>query len=279
MIVTEDDDRYRFVTQPDHARQAGQFARHWGNNAFDRPDPYASMSIAASIHDLGWSSRDCQPYRRDGAPEQFVDVTGTTWTSMYETAIDRTDAIDRYAATMVAMHGVGLRRQLYGTLSSMPATAAEYEAFIAEQEARQRERLSELAASSAPVDAADVEFFDELADDGTYDGDAADAPQLWTNYKLIEVWDRLSLYFCWNDPIDERTLGPVPIGYGQPDDGLRLEPTDRREARVRPYPFDVSPLVASVPVRYVRTDVDSERELIEAYYEADEERLECTLHR
>ncbi|PSP50881.1 DUF3891 domain-containing protein, partial [Halobacteriales archaeon QH_1_68_42] len=44
MIVADLGDRYRFVTQPDHAALAGQFADRWGGAAA-RPDPFDSLAV------------------------------------------------------------------------------------------------------------------------------------------------------------------------------------------------------------------------------------------
>ena len=54
MLIAHGDDQYRFITQPDHAALAGQFAVHWGNETFERPEPSAAMTLVATTHDDGW---------------------------------------------------------------------------------------------------------------------------------------------------------------------------------------------------------------------------------
>ena len=63
---------YRFVTQPDHAALAGQFADQWGNDAFERPEPAAEVALAAHEHDDGWWPYDRRPHLGgDGPPVDF----------------------------------------------------------------------------------------------------------------------------------------------------------------------------------------------------------------
>ena len=68
MIVADLGDRYRFVTQPDHAALAGQFADRWGGAAA-RPVPFNSLVVAAYLHDAGWTDYDRRPrLDDDGEP-------------------------------------------------------------------------------------------------------------------------------------------------------------------------------------------------------------------
>ena len=54
MIIADNSEWYRMITQNDHGDLSGQFAAHWGNQKFARLKPYASMVLAAEAHDNGW---------------------------------------------------------------------------------------------------------------------------------------------------------------------------------------------------------------------------------
>src|SRR6516165_9136312 len=68
MIIAENSEYYRMISQNDHGDLAGQFAAHWGNEQFARLEPYQSMVLAAETHDNGWWDWDIYPsiHRRAG---------------------------------------------------------------------------------------------------------------------------------------------------------------------------------------------------------------------
>ncbi|HEY7556353.1 MAG TPA: DUF3891 family protein, partial [Candidatus Binatia bacterium] len=47
MAYPYDDSRTILALQIDHSRVAGYLAAHWGNQDFDRPQPYSSVVLAA----------------------------------------------------------------------------------------------------------------------------------------------------------------------------------------------------------------------------------------
>ena len=61
MIISENSDSYRMITQNDHGDLAGQFAAHWGNRPFAKLNPYQPMVLAAEAHDNGWWDWDIHP--------------------------------------------------------------------------------------------------------------------------------------------------------------------------------------------------------------------------
>ena len=73
MIISENSECYRMISQNDHGDLAGQFAAHWGNDRFAKLEPYQSMVLAAETHDkrlveLGQLSF----HRNNGAPIPFT---------------------------------------------------------------------------------------------------------------------------------------------------------------------------------------------------------------
>jgi hypothetical protein len=73
---------------------------------------------------------------------------------------------------------------------------------------------------------------------------------MWANYKLLQVFDRLSLYLCM-PPLREHTLGPVPVGGEGREVQLALRPGEGGRVAVTPYPFGQEPLAVEVMARVV----------------------------
>jgi hypothetical protein len=80
-----------------------------------------------------------------------------------------------------------------------------------------------------------------------------DTKGVWTNYRLLQVWDLLGLYFCCQEPYEDH-VAPVPIGYtGGEDDGvpMTMTPAGSRRVAFDPYPFDVRPCRVQLAFRRV----------------------------
>jgi hypothetical protein len=255
VIIRREGDRWALVLQTDHGDLSGQLARHWGDDGegrFRRPRPFASVAVAAAHHDDGWSAWEAAPRAVD-----FVDLDVPTHLRLYRAGIARAAGLDRYAGLLVSLHGVGLYNRRFGTVPEMvmKSEAAEtrdlVEAFRRDQEELQAGLCAELGGAMergaggawGPAAAAG-------ASAGAEDGFSG---ELWRNYRLLQVFDRLSLFFC-TQPVDARApadLGPAPTRPGDPDATLRLTPQGSGRVAVSPYPFDKTPLVVSLIVRRV----------------------------
>src|SRR5205814_1750470 len=73
---------------------------------------------------------------------------------------------------------------------------------------------------------------------------------LWAQYKLLQVYDRLSLYLCM-PPLTETMLGPVPVDGLGAETVLALRPVTESALEVSPWPFVGERLAVSVPGRLV----------------------------
>lgn len=278
MIVAETNHGYQFVTQPDHAALAGQFADRWGTDRFDEPTPRGPLRIAAYNHDLGWWTYDRRPHLdTEGEPIDFRGMDTQTWIDLYETGIDAVVELDAYAGLLVSLHGAGLRRRRYGLSPSWPETPRSYTSFVRRQEALQTRLLDDLlAAEDASVSAEDRDVLSALHESGSAP-DGTDS-RLWYNYRLLQAWDTLSLGFCTTaTPPHPSSVAPVPTGPGEADTELTISGLGEGEFGVDPYPFETSPLVATVPSRTVRrAEFDDEASLVRAYYRAEREMTEFT---
>ena len=128
---------------------------------------------------------------------------------------------DPYAGLLVSMHGAGIYRGRYGTQPSLKLAFAD--------EARTRSRRS--SPSRRKLHA---RLVDQLG---------VPEDERWTNCRLLQVYDRLSLYFCLRDAEARQpdTLEPVPRDY----EGARQPSRSSQPAPWRvtldPYPFAESP--------------------------------------
>ncbi|WP_436932334.1 DUF3891 family protein [Halosimplex halobium] len=280
MIVAETAEGYQFVTQPDHAALAGQFADAWGSASFDRPDPFDSLAVAAYAHDTGWRTYDRRPRLADGEPVDFREMPADTWVDLYDEGIDAVTGMDAYAGLLVSMHGAGLRNQRYGLSPAWPETPATFRAFVDREQRRQQRLLDALLdgerGGPAPATSADRELLRSLHDakrvPDDYDG------RLWDDYRRLQAWDALSLSFCITDsPPGYGEIDAVPTTGGD-DATLSVAALGDGTYRVDPYPFATAPLTVTVRVRTVdRGAAADEATLARAYYDAGLETRRFTL--
>ena len=224
MIVRDRGDAWQVVLQPDHADLSAQFARAWGNSdGFAAPNPFEPVVVAAARHDDGWAVWERAPaLDREGvAPRNFLDVEVPSHLAFYRAMIAAVLDQDPYAGLLVSMHGAGIYRGRYGTQPSLRLTFADevrgqVEAFVAEQEELQSRLVEQLGVPEE---------------------------ERWTNYRFLQVYDRLSLYFCLRDVEagEPDTLEPVPRDYRGAEATLALEPAGPWRVRVDPYPFAQRP--------------------------------------
>lgn len=234
MIVQPHDGQLLLIRQTDHAALAGLFAEHWGNADFARPSPHDSLIAAAVHHDDGWLLWEAAP-RIDPAtcrPYQFTSMPIAEHVAFYRAGIDRVLALAPYAGLLTVMHLAGLYQMRFGSDRSM-----QPKSLSSEEEQVQRQFLDELRQQQESLR-------QELPEHGV-PSSWMEKRRLWTNYKLLQVYDRLSLYFCMAPP-HSATLEPVPLDYQSGETQLTLTPLTERTVAIAPYPFDRSPLSFAV---------------------------------
>jgi Protein of unknown function (DUF3891) len=263
MLVRDRADTWQLVRQPDHADLSGRFAAAWGGDA----EPLRrreSMVLAATRHDDGWAVFDRRPAwdADNGRPRNFLDVPIQSHLAFYRACIQVVTEEDPYAGLLVSMHGAGIYNGRYGTqpslgLSNVKGNEALVEAFVDEQEAGRPERISAVSADEA---------------------------ELWTNYKLLQIYDRLSLAFClreWEGSDAEPfSIEPLPVDYAGTEVELRMEPLGPWRVRLDPYPFATSPARFSV-VRKVLPQgrYAGNHDFRQAYFATRAESVEITVER
>ena len=276
MVCPYDESHLLLILQTDHSRIAGLLAAHWGNGEFARLNPYASMVLAAQEHDSGWWDWEIKPtLNEQGFPSDYIGsikhLGQGVWLDLYRHAIERLASRDLYAAYYVSMHGEALLTRGMGLLPSMPDYTgdAAVKEFIAEQK--------QLRAGWLPT----------LQKDQSLIGVTSEK-HLWTNFNLMEVFDQFAQFVCNRYPFNSQarkngptnTLGgmPVPVAPGKPDATLTINVVNEKDAIVRPYPFDVSPLRLSFEGRLVQNrPYLAQEEFLRNFYGAERINITYTL--
>jgi hypothetical protein len=276
MVCPYSESQVLLVLQIDHSRIAGLLAAHWGNNEFAKPSPYASMVLAAQEHDSGWWDWEIKPtVNPEGRPSDYIGsikhLGQGVWLDLYRHGIERLAAHDSYAAYEVSMHGEGLLTRGMGLLPSMPDYTGDsaVQDFISEQKKFRAGLL------------------DNLRKDPSMHESASDS-QLWTNFKLMEVFDQFAQFVCnrypfnsqarKNGPTNKLADVPVPVAPGKPDTTITVDVKNETEAVVRPFPFDVNPLRLSFEGRLVPNQrYSGQDEFLEHFYKAERIPINYTL--
>jgi hypothetical protein len=257
MIVRkEGDGSLLLVGQTDHSRLVGKFAAHWGNAQFAQPEPYESVVRAAVYHDYGWLRYETNPIVNEAGETPDFRSVGVRQLDSYQWCVDWMAGIDRYSGLLVSMHRTGLWKSRYGAIKHPGGFNPrdlndEIKAFIARHEAWQEEQQRTL-----------------------------EPTQVWTNYRLLQVWDLLGLYFCCADPTDDH-IDPVPTGYGGgKTDGvtMMLHAESKRRVVFDPYPFAARPQTVQLTAKRLPAQrfVD-QAAFRRAYFQAPTELLEFEL--
>ncbi len=225
MLVRDRADTWQLVRQPDHADLSGAFAAAWGGADVAPLARRESMILAATRHDDGWAVFDRRPAwdPENARPRNFLDVPIGSHLAFYRACIQVVGEEDPYAGLMVSMHGAGIYTGRYGTqpslgLSNVEGHEDEVRAFVEEQEATHGPRA---------------------------EADGVGEAERWTNYRLLQVFDRLSLAFClreWEGSDAEPfAIEPMPLDYDGAEAELSMEPLGPWRVRLTPYPFLESP--------------------------------------
>jgi hypothetical protein len=226
MIVRPVGDTAELVLQVDHALISGRLAEAWGGPHVTALEPRDAVVTAARLHDIGWRHwEDAARLNSDtGRPANFLDVVIDEHLRLYRLGIDEVAAVDDYAGMLVSMHAAGIYTGRYGTqpallLTRAPDVQSTVDEFISEQEARYG---------------------------AVQDGLGVTDEELWRNYLLLQVFDRLSLRLCLGDPAG---LGPMEIVLPG-ERVLRVEPDDGCD-RLDPWPFAADEIRVGIPTRVV----------------------------
>jgi hypothetical protein len=174
-----------FVTQPDHARFAGELLSLWRTEGLPGHPRRAEILFAAREHDNGWREADSAPRwdRERGRPHDFVSMPRPDRIEIWERGTARFAGEHPYATLLIVRHALQLHqdrfRQADETEGEVWAGFQEY------LEELQRGLLEALEATEA-AGAAPEEVRAEVEAD----------------YRWIDLSDLISLAVCnrWTEP-------------------------------------------------------------------------------
>ena len=232
MIRNETDSSWILVTHPDHARLAGKFADAWGNEDFERPEPFTSVRHAVYHHDDGWLARDASPsLTKLGKPEAFTRALVGTYSAFEEIDLPsylhvRKEATavvaaqDIYAGILTSMHTYNLLTEQADASTIRPEHRPAYTAFLAEQLAWQQEAAGRVGAS---------------------------AEALRRGFEFLQCCDNLSLIACsgYDQPRDLRHTHPDKHGRRH---AINCRPAGPGAYALSPWPLSVSEV--KLPLRH-----------------------------
>ena len=166
MIVRDLGDAWQVVMQTDHADLSAAFARAWATPL----PPVARRSRPSATTTAGRCGSSRPRVDDAGKPVNFLEVDVRAHLAFYRAGIAAITEEDEDAGLLVSMHGAGIYKQRYGLDTALGLTRAaevqdEVDAFVAEQEAK-------------------------------FGGEPGDRLE---DYTLLQLFDRLSLYFCMRD--------------------------------------------------------------------------------
>jgi hypothetical protein len=259
-------------TQEDHAELSAQFAAHWGNERFSQLRPYNTMIFATTFHDSGYREFEGNPpinaaKGRPYAHREEVPSFEATELAAYARNVDWVRSHDPYAGLLVSMHRTGLWHNRYNVFT--------------EPSMRLRERSPQVQQAKKELETQQEQFKQELV------AQRPDfANELEYNYRALQIFDLLSLYFCCDGHTDaeefkEYKIAPVRVSYDSAEMvELRLGPDGAHSVRFDPYPFDISPIKISVRARIMTLESGkSESAGLEAYQKAPRQLLTFEMSR
>ena len=245
------------IGQTDHSRFVGQLAAHWGNQELPGPDPWESVVRAAIYHDYGWITYETNPLLNEdtGNPYRFLELPlKDRQLDSYQWCIDWMAATDLYSALIISRHRTGLWKGRYGHIKhplgkyDLHKLDPRILQLIERNEAWQEKAMASLDEHSRRTFA--------------------------TNYRMLQVWDLLGLYFCCQEPYEDY-IDPIPSGFDGEGVRMTMKPLAERKVMFDPYPFDEPALRVQLSCKRLPSRrYASAAEFREAYFKAPNELLE-----
>jgi hypothetical protein len=189
MIVVDEGDCLRLVTQPDHARFAAELLSLWRTHEVAGHARRQDLLFAVREHDNGWNEVDAAPRcaPKTGWPLDFRNLAADERRRLWERGILRYAEFRPYTALLIAQHAERLHHPL----------DPDWQDFFARIDERRQEWLQNVG---------------------------IDHRELLSDYRWLQLADGLSLALCcrtsasWEDPaitaaaeVDELRLDPFPL--------------------------------------------------------------------
>lgn len=186
VIIVDDGDQLRIITQPDHARLASELLSLWRTHGLPEHPRRDSLLFAVREHDNGWREADAAPWIDPvhHRPFDFLTYPEEARRELWQRGMARFADGDPLVALLIAAHAEAIHQPL----------GASWQALFETLEAQRQEWLERAGIDQAT-----------LQDD----------------YRWLRLADSLSLAFCTRR--DDPLAGPI-VTAGVEGEFLRLDP-------------------------------------------------------
>jgi hypothetical protein len=244
MLRLETETGWWLITHPDHARLAGAFAEHWGNDRFLPPEPRTSVLKGIARHDDGWALRDASPQiTKQGKPSAFsVELVGkysafeeidlADYLAVRDRAVRLIAEEDAYAALLISMHTYSLLSEHADRSTIAPAQLPLLDEFLEKQKSFQQSLRLQIIANA------------RFTPEQKTEASALD------HFRLLQATDNLSLLTCVDFSAPANLLHFLPLRDGTRT-RVEVKSAGPRHFLLDPYPFDQPSLHFSFPARHV----------------------------
>lgn len=261
MLRQETQTGYYLITHPDHARLAAEFAAHWGNHNFPKPEPRAHVLKGIAEHDDGWKTRDAHPQiTRQGKPSAFsTELVGkysafeeidlADYLAVRDSAVRQIAQEDPYAALLIAEHTYNLLSEHADRSSIAPEQLPLLDTFLANQKIFQQSLRDQIAKNLAiPAEQKSSDVIEH-------------------NFHLLQATDNLSLLTCVDFRQPSHLLHHLPQLQGPPTQ-VKVNSVGERHFVLTPYPFDQPYLTFEFHARYITPKLFANHAALQALYAA-----------
>jgi hypothetical protein len=237
----------RFVSlMREHMDLCRQFAEAFGNDRFEKPEPYEETLYAIAHHDRGWDQVDANPVldAKSGFPAGVGGAKGPGGAETTRLSPDYNQRRHGYCGLLASMHTWGLYNARYGysdfrirpggstSVPISPEMAEETNEILDGEIARQN-RLKELLASNPNTNS------------------WVEEDRLLQNYKLLQFCDTLALYFNLRHETDREKEIYIHVPQSRTvDTSVTVTPQGNGIYEFSPFPFGGDSLEVSCKGRY-----------------------------
>ena len=232
----------RYVIKLDeHLELVEQLAQSFGNDTFSKPQPLKEFLYVCRWHDKGWQDFDENPLldSATGLPYNLIETPLPILLSTSARSPEHNEAIHPYCGLLDSMHVWGLYNGRFGMsdkvlIDSIPKEYQVLANLVMDNERQRQVRLIEKL-SKDPETAPWVE-----------------ESSLFANYKALQFFDTLALYFNCTHYSDRKTtiFENVPVS-SHKDVEVTVIPVADNIYKVKPFPFLKSGFHASFKGRFL----------------------------
>ncbi len=263
MIRRATADAFLLITQHDHARLAGELARHIGNAHFAKPARAEQSILGITLHDCGWPAHDDLPtLNSQGLPLDVFESPYEITLDIWQRSADIAQEQDAYAGLLVSLHSLALSLIAINSHRGQPVDAHRKFAFNKFQH-REFERQDSLRRTlGLHIDRPLTHGLAEERIDPAEDA-------LRFDFRLLQALDQISLGICCTEAPMHETI-PMHAKINAIPQKLKLRRLNDRTLHVSPWPFDVPVIEVHVPAKQVtRGRFESEEAFLAAYRAAE----------